>query len=158
MKILTISTRKDTFSALPEDEKNRLNVATIKHLIELKKKMGNKFTIYSIPGWGRAVSIGDYASLEEYSQSLQTLISQQGYSNHESYPLIEMDEKQMEAYLKQVKTTKQYNSFEECIIQELREYLRGLPYSYLSLCSNFYITNTPRYSSTDFLHVSQTIS
>lgn len=106
MKILTISTRKDTFSALPEKEKNRLNIATVKHLVELKKKMGDKFKMYSIPGWGRAVSIGDYASLEEYSQSLQTLVSQQGYSNHESYPLIETDEKQIKAYLKQAKATK----------------------------------------------------
>ena len=106
MKFLTISTRKDTFSALPEDEKNRLNVATVEHILELKKKMGDKFTMYSIPGWGRAVSIGDYSSVEEYSQSLQTPVSQQGFSNHESYPLIEMDVKQIEAYLKQAKAAK----------------------------------------------------
>jgi hypothetical protein len=106
MKILTISTRKDTFSALPESEKNKLNLATTEHLLKLKKKMGAKFTIYSIPGWGRAVSIGDYNSLEEYSQSLQTLVAQRGYSNHESYPLIETDEKQMEDYLKQAKAAK----------------------------------------------------
>jgi len=106
MKILTISTRKDTFSALPEAEKNKLNTGTVEHILELKKKMGDKFTMYGIPGWGRAVSIGDYGSIEEYAQSLQTPVSQQGYSNHESYMLTEMNEKQMEAYLEQVKAAK----------------------------------------------------
>lgn len=106
MKILTISTRKDTFSALPEAEKNKLNAGTVAHLLKLKKKMGDKFTMYSIPGWGRVVSIGDYGSFEEYSQSLQTPVAQQGFSNHESYPLIEMDIKQIENYLKQAKAAK----------------------------------------------------
>jgi len=106
MKILTISTRKDTFSALPEAEKNKLNAGTVEHILELKKKMGDKFTMYGILGWGRAVSIGDYGSIEEYAQSLQTPVSQQGYSNHESYMLTEMNEKQMEAYLEQVKAAK----------------------------------------------------
>jgi hypothetical protein len=106
MKFLTISTRKDTFSALPQDEQNKLNIGTVEHLLKLKKKMSDKFTMYSIPGWGRAVSIGDYGSFDEYSQSLQTPVSQRGFSNHESYPLIEMDLKEMEAYIKQAKSAK----------------------------------------------------
>lgn len=106
MKILTISFRKDAFAALPEAEKNKLNSGTIEHLINLKKKKGDKFTMYSMPGWGRAVSIGDYDSIEEYAQSLQTPVNQQGYSNHESYMLTEMDVKQMEALLEQAKAAK----------------------------------------------------
>jgi hypothetical protein len=74
-------------------------------MIKLKEKMGDKLTFYNIPGWGRAVSIGEYSSLEEYSQTLQTPVSQRGFSSHESYPLIESDIEEYKAYLKQMKAT-----------------------------------------------------
>ena len=106
MKILTISTRKDAFYTLPQEEQNKLLIGLLEHMIKLKEKMGDKFALYSIPGWGRALSIGEYSSFEEYSQSLQTPVSQRGFSSHESYPIIESDIEEYKAYLKQLKASK----------------------------------------------------
>ena len=103
MKILTISSRKDSFYMLPQEEQNKLMIGLIEHIIKLNEKMGDKFKVYSMPGWGRAVTIGEYASIEEYSQSLQTPVSQRGFSSHESYPIIESDIEEYKAYLKQLK-------------------------------------------------------
>lgn len=106
MKFLTISTFKDTLSSLPPEEKQKLNIADVEYLLEMKKKMGDKWTFYSLPGWNRYISVGEYNSLEEYSQTLQGPSMQAGYTNDESYPLIELDIKQVEAYLEEMKAAK----------------------------------------------------
>jgi hypothetical protein len=105
MKILTISTRKENFYLLPQEEQKKLLIGLVEHMIKLKEKMGDKLLMYSIPAWGRAMTIGEYSSFEEYSQSLQTPVSQRGFSSHESYPLIESSIEEYKAYLKQVQAT-----------------------------------------------------
>jgi hypothetical protein len=106
MKFLTISTFKDARLSLPPDEKQKLDIADVEYLLNMKKKMGDKWNFYTLVGWNRYISIGDYNSVEEYNQTLQGPSMLAGYSNTESYPLIEMDLNQVEDYLKQVKAAK----------------------------------------------------
>ena len=101
MKILTISYRRDAFATLPPEEQRRLNVSAVEAILKVKKAKGDKYVMYSAPGWNRMISVGEYDSIEEYYRTLQTEASQRGFSNLECYPLIEMDQAQMEAYLKQ---------------------------------------------------------
>ena len=103
MKFLTISTFKDTYSALPKDEKKKLNTQAVEHIIGLKKKMGDKFYFYATVGWGKLVSIGEYGSVEEYYQTLQSPNAVEGFTNYESYALIEADEKFLGVYLDRMK-------------------------------------------------------
>jgi hypothetical protein len=106
MKFLTIASNKDTFSTLPQAEKNKLNLASAESGLNLKKKMGDKWHFYSDPGGNRAVSIGEYGSIEEYSQSLQSPAAAAGYINFEFIPLIEVDEKAFKAYVESIKAAK----------------------------------------------------
>ncbi len=106
MKFLTISSYKDSYASLSAEEKRKVGLADTEYILDLKKKMGDKLTFYSIAGWGRYVSIGEYGSLEEYAQTVQGPSNQAGYSNMESYPLIEWDIEQVKAYLEQAKTAK----------------------------------------------------
>jgi len=106
MKFLTIATYKDTYSSLPAEEKQKMGLADIEYVLEHKQKVGDKWTFYQIPGWNRMVSIGEYDSIEEYYQSLQGPSTQAGYSNIESYPLIEMDVEQWKAAVAQAKAAK----------------------------------------------------
>jgi hypothetical protein len=106
MKFLTIATFKDSFSTLPKDEKIKQSVAAIEYIIALKKKMGDNFHFYGTVGWDKTVSIGEYSSIEEYYQSLQSPSALEGFTNIKSYALIEADEKFLNAYLKQLKTAK----------------------------------------------------
>jgi len=50
MKFLTIDTFKDTFYTLPQAEQMKLMVPGVQWVIDLKKKMGAKFSFYMIPG------------------------------------------------------------------------------------------------------------
>jgi hypothetical protein len=106
MKFLTIGTTKDAFLTLPQAEKTKQNVTAIKYVLALKKKMGDKLHFYMDPGGNRLVSIGEYSSIEEYSQSLQSPIAAAGYMNYESIPLIEVDEKALKAYVESAKAAK----------------------------------------------------
>ena len=101
MKYLTMSYRKDSFFSLPAEERKELGIATMEHMVALMRTMGDKYTFYSAPRWGRGISIGEYASLEDYSGSLQTPTFQ--FNHFESYPLIESSLKEWEAYLAQMK-------------------------------------------------------
>ncbi len=103
MKFLTIGTFKDTVSALPQAEKAKLAVPGVQWVIDLKKKMGAKFSFYMTVEGSRSVSIGEYGSFEEYYQSLQSPIAAAGFMNYESYPLIEYDEKSLKAAVDAVK-------------------------------------------------------
>jgi hypothetical protein len=103
MKFMTVGTFKDTFSALPQDEKTRQTVQAVEWILDLKKKMGNKFHFYGTVGWNRTVSIGEYDSVEEYYQTLQSPNAQAGYMNYECYALIEADEQFLNSYLEQAK-------------------------------------------------------
>ena len=102
MKFMTISTFKDIFYELPQDEKAKQYRQAVEYILGLKQKMGDKFHFYSTVGWGRAVSIGEYDSVEEYYQSLQSQAAQAGYMNYESYALIEADEQFLKSYLEQM--------------------------------------------------------
>jgi hypothetical protein len=106
MKFLTIGTFKDTVSALPQAEKTKLNLAAVEYILAFKKKMGNKWHFYMDPGGNRAISIGEYSSIEEYSQSLQSPAAAAGYMNYESIPLIEGDEKALKAWVDSQKAAK----------------------------------------------------
>ena len=106
MKFLTIGTVKDVFYTLPQAEQTKFWLAAIKHILALKKKMGDKWHFYMDPGANRSVSIGEYNSVEEYSQSLQSPIAAAGLMNYESHPLIEMDEKAYKAWVDSQKSAK----------------------------------------------------
>lgn len=103
MKFLTMATVKDVFRTLPQAEQNRLWEANAQWTVDVKKKMGDKLNLYVVAGWGRMVSIGEANSVEEYSQSLQSPMAAAGFMNYESYPLIELDEKTLEAWVESLK-------------------------------------------------------
>ena len=106
MKILTIATIKDAFYTIPQAERAKLNITNYEYALEFKKKMGDKWHIYGTVGWGRAVSVGEYGSLEEYAQTLQSPAAVAGYINYESYPLIELDEKALKTLVDTLKAAK----------------------------------------------------
>jgi hypothetical protein len=68
-------------------------------MLDLKKKVGDRVQFYSEVGWGRTVSIGEHPSLEEYAGCLQSPMSQAGLVKYETYPLFELDEKTIQAYV-----------------------------------------------------------
>ena len=106
MKFLTISKTKEVFYTIPQTERNKMLLAAVESLLTYKKKMGDKWRCYSDPGSNQIITVGEYDSLEEYSQSLQSVAEIVGYMHHESIPLIEMDTKAFEAYVKQMKASK----------------------------------------------------
>ena len=106
MKFMTIGTFKDTVSALPQAEKNKLNLAAVEYVLAYKKKMGDKWHFYSDPGGNRVISIGEYDSMDEYSQSLQSPAAQAGYMYYESIALIELDEKSIKTLVDTLKARK----------------------------------------------------
>jgi hypothetical protein len=106
VKFLTIGTIKDIFYTLPQAEQSKLMVETVKELLAQKKKMGDKWHLYSAAGWNRIIGIGEYNSLEELSQALQTPAAQAGYMNLETYPLIDMDVKALKAWIDSQKPPK----------------------------------------------------
>ena len=107
MKFLTIATVKDVFRTLPQAEQKKLWDGNVQWTVDFKKKMGDKFNLYVEVGWGRLVSIGEYNSVEEYSQSLESpIMAQAGFINYESYPLIEVDEKALDAWTESLKAAK----------------------------------------------------
>jgi hypothetical protein len=103
MKILTISHRNTAFASLSPQEQNHVMISALEAVLATKKKKGDKYSIYAAAGWGRSISIGDYDSLEEYYQTLQTEALQRSLSDFECYPLIEADEQTLENMLKQMK-------------------------------------------------------
>jgi hypothetical protein len=106
MKFLTISTIKDIYYTLPQAERAKIDAATIEHLIDRKKKMGDKLHFYSAPG-GRVYSITEANSIEEYSQGLrESPRAAAGFTSFECIPLMEMDEKAIKAYEERMKAAK----------------------------------------------------
>lgn len=107
MKFLTITTVKEAYYTLPQAEREKINAATALFLINHKMKWGDKYHFYNAPG-GAGYSIGEYESFEEYSQNLmQSPRAAAGYTNFTCIPLIEMDEKAIEAYQERMKAAKQ---------------------------------------------------
>jgi hypothetical protein len=107
MKFLTMATVKDVFRTLPQAEQKRLWEENVQWMVDFKRRMRDKFNIYAEVGWGRLVSIGEYRSVEEYSQSLESPpMPQAGFINYESYPLIEMDEEALRAWLESLGVAK----------------------------------------------------
>ena len=70
--------------------------SAVKELYNLKKEKGEDFHFYNPVGSGRYVSIGEYGSVEEYIQSIQTNAIQGGYVKAESYALTEATMEQIE--------------------------------------------------------------
>ena len=100
----------DVFSIIEENDIAVVNYLRVidgaiiqAHSLEMKKKMGDKWRIYGAVGWGRAISIGEYDSLEEYAQTLQSPMAMAGYTNYESYNLLEFDETSMKAAIDTLK-------------------------------------------------------
>ena len=76
--------------------------------VEVKKKMGDKLGFYTVPGHDRMlVFITEVSSVEELAQFfLQAPVVAAGFYKYESYPLIELDEKALEAILASYKAAK----------------------------------------------------
>jgi len=72
MKFLTMATVKDVFRMLPQAEQKRLWEGNVRWTVDWKKKMGDKMDFYVVAGGGRMVSIGEFNSVEEYAQALQS--------------------------------------------------------------------------------------
>lgn len=106
MKFLTIGKFKDTFYTIPQSEQQRIGVSTLEVDIDVKKKMGDKFHFYTVPGNdGMMVIVNEVGSLEELEQIFAGVpIVAAGFFKYESYPLIEQDEKSFAAYLERLKT------------------------------------------------------
>jgi hypothetical protein len=106
MKFLTITTVKDIYYMLPQAEKTKFNAESVEYLVKQKKKKGDKQRFYSTAG-GTLYSIGEYESIEEYSESLrQSPRIAAGYMNVECIPVIEMDEKAIISYEERMKAAK----------------------------------------------------
>jgi hypothetical protein len=106
MKFLTITTVKDIYYTLPQAEKTKLDAASVEYLIKQKKKKGDKHRFYSTAG-GTLYSIGEYESIEEYTESLrQSPRIAAGYMNIECIPVIEVDEKAIITYEERMKAAK----------------------------------------------------
>ena len=108
MKFLTIGTFKDTFAAIPQAERRKLIISQYEYNLKIKKKMGDKFHMYGVPGWyGRVVFITEFASVEEFAQTFREApVVSAGFFGYESYPLTEQDEKSFEAALASLKAAK----------------------------------------------------
>lgn len=105
MKFMTTNTIKDVYYTLPQAERAKINAASVEFILNLKKKMGDKLHFYSTPE-GRLISIGEYGSIEEYSQSLQTPRAAAGYVNYECVLLTEVSEKAFKAFAKSARAAK----------------------------------------------------
>jgi hypothetical protein len=99
MKILTISTVKDVFCTLPVSEQQKIMKTAVKNILDVKKRLGDRVQFYGEIGWGRTVSIGEHASVEEYVQCIQGDQSRASCWNMETYLLSEVDEKALQAYV-----------------------------------------------------------
>ncbi len=92
MKFLTIGTFKDAFYTIPLDERQKIAESQHKYNEELKKKMGEKWHFYGVPGWDRMlVSIIEVSSVEELAQIYnEAPVVSAGFWKHETYPLNEL--------------------------------------------------------------------
>jgi hypothetical protein len=108
MKFLTIGAFKDTFATIPLVEKKKLLVSQYEFNIKVKKKMGNKFHMYGVPGWdNKLFFITEFNSVEELGQLFREApVVAAGFFGYESYPLIEADLKTFEAGLAMAKAAK----------------------------------------------------
>jgi hypothetical protein len=106
MKFVTMGSYKEVFHTLPKQEQLELIRGDLEFWIKMKTKMGNRISYYGMPGWNRAMSIGDFENIEEFNLSLQNPTSIAGLVNVESYPLIESDLKILKTSLKQMKAAK----------------------------------------------------
>jgi hypothetical protein len=105
MKFLTIGTFKDTYYTIPRAEQQKLHASQIEYNLELKKKMGDKFHMYGVPGWDHMiVFVFEFGNFEELSQVFMAApVVTAGFFSYKSYPLLEMDEKTFEALLEAAK-------------------------------------------------------
>ena len=103
MKFMTISKIKEVYYTLPKAELAKIGLARIEFMLEYKKKRGDKWHCYYDPGMSQIITIGEYDSIDEYSQSLNSTTAAAGYTDHQSIPLLEADQKMLETYLKQTK-------------------------------------------------------
>jgi len=106
MKFLTIGSFKESVYALPQAEQTKLMVGAVEYVLNYKKKMGDKWHFYSEPSMRRTISIGEYASLEEYAQSLQSPTAAAGFMNYECIPIVELDVKTYQAWVDSQKKAK----------------------------------------------------
>ena len=104
MKFLTIGNYKDAFYTLPQAERQKVLVPQTEYNLEMKKKLGDKFHLYTVPGGNKIVFILDVDTLEDLSAFFrQAPVVQAGYFHIESLPLIEADVKWLEARAASVK-------------------------------------------------------
>jgi hypothetical protein len=106
MKFLTMSTIKESYYSLSPTEQAKIMSLSLQYILDLKKKMGSHFAFYYTPAMTYQISVGEYSSLEEYSQSLMSPAAQAGFMEYESYPLIEIDEKSIQGYMANLKPGK----------------------------------------------------
>jgi muconolactone delta-isomerase len=85
MKFLTISKLKDTASTVPPSVMRPLMEATV-DVMKQEMKTGKILEFYFIPGWDRAVTIGEFKSPEEIAQLISNL-PVEAFLDFEVYPL-----------------------------------------------------------------------
>lgn len=101
MKFLSILSIKDIFYTLPLAEQQKL----IKALIDFMKqppKAGKVLEMYTMAGWNRAVVIAEHESAESLAQAL-TENPMGAFYNWETYPIAEITDEMMNAYLEAYK-------------------------------------------------------
>ena len=103
MKFLTTATVKDVFFTIPQTEQKRLWEENVRWTADFQKNRRGKGNLYLVVGWGRMVGITEANSFEEYAQNLQSPMAQAGFIKYESYPLVEVDEKALDAWLESIK-------------------------------------------------------
>jgi hypothetical protein len=106
MKFITLSSRKDSFFSLPQAERDRLNISSVQWIFDHKMKMGSKFRIFSSPGSEYLITLSEFDTLEEYSQSLRSPTANAGFMTFETYPVIEADENMLKQGLEMRKSAK----------------------------------------------------
>ena len=108
MKFLTIGNYKDIYYTMPQAEREKLSVSTLEVDVDIKKKMGDKFLFYTVPGRDRMlVIISEFGSIEELAKEFNRVPSvTAGFFKYETYPLMEIDETQLKAMLSKVKAGK----------------------------------------------------
>ncbi len=90
MKFLTISTFKDSMTALPPAVIRQI-VEAMRAWMAQQKQSGNILESYVIPAWKRGVVISEFDTAEQITQMLPQMPGF-GFMDFELYPLADFDE------------------------------------------------------------------
>jgi hypothetical protein len=109
MKFVTIYHSTGLYNELTPAESKKRNVASVELTIEVKKKLGDKFRFFAVPGYSpdMLITITDVAGPEEFRTIMQSIPSlNDGAWEYETYAVAEQTEKGMEAFLAVLRAAK----------------------------------------------------